>query len=76
MSDDAEPGAALGAAPENLNEVQRRLAEIQSRKRGRIRWAIGRHTAELAIGALDVDRKIASTKNGKQRRRKRNKRLL
>jgi hypothetical protein len=74
MSDDAETGAAQ--PPENLEEVQRRLAEIQSRKRGRVRWGIGRHTAELAIGALGVDRKISSKKNGKQRRRKRTKRLL
>jgi len=78
MSDDAEPGAEAGAdgGPESLEEVERRLAEIQSQKRGRIRWGIGRHTAELAIGALGIDRKITSKRNGKQRRRKRNKRLL
>jgi hypothetical protein len=65
-----------GDAPENLEEVERRLSEIQQRKRSRIRWSIGKHTAELAIEALGVQRKIASKRHGKQRRRKRNKRLL
>jgi hypothetical protein len=74
MSDDASPVVSPG--PDNVEEVQRRLAEIQRRKRGRIRWSIGRHTAELAIEALGVDRQITSKRNGKQRRRKRHKRLL
>lgn len=68
--------AHAGASPDDLEEVERRLSEIQQRKRGRIRWSVGKHTAELAIEALGVDRKIASAKNGKQRRRKRTKRLL
>lgn len=63
-------------SPEHLQEVQRRLAEIQQRKRGRVRWTVGQHTAELALDALGVDRKIASKRHGKQRRRKRRKRLL
>ena len=74
VSEDADSGG--GPGPDDLQEVQRRLAEIQQRKRGRIRWNIGRHTAELAIEALGVDRAIASRRNGKQRRRKRHKRLL
>jgi hypothetical protein len=65
----------MSDSPEDLEEVQRRLQEIQSRKRGRIRWNVGRHTAELAIGALDRPPK-SSARNGKQRRRKRRKRLL
>jgi hypothetical protein len=61
--------------PGNLEEVQRRLQEIQRRKRGRIRWQIGKHTAEMAIEALEQPVK-SSPQNGKQRRRKRWKRLL
>jgi hypothetical protein len=60
--------------PDNLEEVQRRLSEIQSRKRGRIRWSISRHTAEMAIDAI-VPPKVPS-RSGKSRRRKRRKRLL
>ena len=60
---------------DDLAEVQRRLADIQRRKRGRIRWQIGKHTAEMAIGAIDRPPK-AERKNGKPRRRQRKKRLL
>jgi hypothetical protein len=78
----SDAGSAGGRGPEDLEhledleQVEQRLAEIRNRKRGRIRWAIGRHTAEVAIGALAADHKTASRKNGKSRRRKRNKRLL
>ena len=60
--------------PDELEEVQRRVQEIQRRKRGRISWRIGKHTAEMAIGAIEA--KPRAHKTGKQRRRKRNKRLL
>ena len=65
MADDAE----------ELAEVQRRLAEIRLRKRGRIRWTVGARTAELAIGAL-VGRPDKPRPAAKARRRKRHKRLL
>ena len=58
----------------DLDEVRRRVEEIQRRKRGRIQWRIGRHTAELAIEAIEPPRK--SPRRGKSRRRKRTKRLL
>ena len=66
--------------PQDLEEVQRRLDEIQRRKRGAMRWQMSRHTAELAIEAIqaaapDQDRSPPPGK-GKQRRRKRRKRLL
>ena len=64
----------MSDAPDNLEEVQRRLNEIQSRKRGRIRWNVSRHTAEIALEAI-VPPKPAS-RSGKSRRRKRKKRLL
>jgi hypothetical protein len=58
-----------------LEEVQQRLAEIQHRKRGRIRWHVGKHTAEMAIDAIERSSR-SDRKNGKRRRRKRRKRLL
>lgn len=60
--------------PDNLEEVQRRLAEIQRRKRGRIRWNVSRHTAEIAIEAISGPSQ--KPRSGKSRRRKRKKRLL
>jgi hypothetical protein len=59
---------------DNLDEVRRRVEEIQRRKRTRIQWRIGQHTAELAIGAIEKPAK--SSRNAKSRRRKRKKRLL
>ena len=63
---------------DNIDEVRRRLEEIQQHKRGRVRWSVSRHTAELALVALDERRpaREAPAKSGKSRRRKRRKRLL
>lgn len=66
-------GTQQDAAP--LDDVQRRLAELAARKRGRVRWRMSKHTAELAIRALE-DGGPRRGGRGKQRRRKRNKRLL
>jgi hypothetical protein len=65
----------MSDSADDLEEVQRRLAEIQRRKRGRIQWQIGKHTAEMAIDAIESGSR-SDRKNGKQRRRKRRKRLL
>ena len=64
--------------PADLGEVQQRLAEIQTRKRAALRWHVSKHTAELAIGALDSARSSdkSAPRTGKGRRRKRSKRLL
>ena len=64
--------------PDDLAEVQRRLAEIQAHKRGKVRWNLSRHTAEVALDAIGGGResKRPRTVCGKQRRRKRHKRLL
>jgi len=59
---------------DDLDEVRRRVEEIQRRKRNRIQWRIGRHTAELAIEAIEERGK--PLRNAKSRRRKRKKRLL
>jgi hypothetical protein len=61
--------------PGELEEVQRRLQDIQRSKRGRIRWKIGKHTAEMAIDAIERPPK-SERKNGKPRRKQRKKRLL
>jgi hypothetical protein len=66
----------------DLEDVQRKLDEIQSRKRDSVRWGMSRHTAERAIEAIEAPRKPASAQpsprqgRGKTRRRKRRKRLL
>jgi hypothetical protein len=63
--------------PENLEKVQQRLKEIQIRKRGRVRWNISRHTAEMALDAiLPPVREEEARRSAKSRRRKRKKRLL
>jgi hypothetical protein len=67
--------ASMSDRSEDLAEVQRRLKEIQSRKRNRIRWNMSTHTAEVAIEAIAPTggKPRPSTK---RRRRKRHKRLL
>ena len=66
--------------PQDLEEVQRRLDEIQRRKREGIRWQMSRHTAVRAIGAIEAaapcEERSRPPGKGKQRRRKRRKRLL
>ena len=59
----------------DLAEVQRRLKEIQARKRSRIRWNMSTHTAEIAIEAI-APPGSKPPRTAKQRRRKRHKRLL
>jgi hypothetical protein len=67
--------APMSEDPADIEEVRRRLQELQRRNRGKIRWQIGRHTAEMAIDALEGPRE-SWRPHGKQRRRKRWKRLL
>lgn len=57
-----------------LDEVAARLRQIQAAKRSRIRWNISRHTAEMAIDAIEP--REPHRRSGKARRRKRHKRLL
>jgi hypothetical protein len=58
----------------NTAEMEARIKEIQVRRRDRIRWTIGKHTAEMAIAALSEPRVYRAS--GKRRSRKRAKRLL
>jgi len=64
----------MSESPDDLDEVRRRVEEIQRRKRNRIQWRIGKHTAELAIEA--IEERAKPLRRGKSRRRKRKKRLL
>jgi hypothetical protein len=66
------------ADPERApDEVKDRVEEIQRRHRSKIRWRISKHTAELAIKAIESSPEPSPRrKNGKSRRRKRRKRLL
>jgi hypothetical protein len=58
-------------------EVKAVVQDVQRRHRGRIKWGIGRHTAELALRALKAPRAVLRRpSSSKSRRRKRHKRLL
>ena len=58
-------------------EVAAVVRGVQSKHRGRIRWSVGRHTAEMALRALESPPKPARRAlSSKSRRRKRHKRLL
>jgi len=70
----AERDEPMSDSADDLDEVRRRVEEIQRKKRGRIQWRIGRHTAELAIEAIEEPVKVP--RKGKSRRRQRKKRLL
>lgn len=60
-----------------IDEVQGRLDEIKKSHRSRIRWRISKHTAEMAIAALESGEAPSQPrKSAKSRRRKRKKRLL
>jgi hypothetical protein len=58
------------------DEVRARLDEIRQQKRGRIRWRISHHTAELAIRAIQGHARVIYRPGSKCRRRKKHKRLL
>jgi hypothetical protein len=51
-----------------------RIRAIQERKRERIKWHVGKQTAEMAIAAFT--RSTPYRPSGKNRKRKRTKRLL
>lgn len=64
----------MSEGPDDLDEVRRRVEEIQRHKGNRIQWRIGKHTAELAIDA--IEERAKPLRNAKSRRRKKKKRLL
>lgn len=60
----------------HTDEVQARIVAIRQQKRSRIKWNISRHTAELAIRAIEGHVRYSYIPGSKSRRRKRHKRLL
>ncbi|MEO7086480.1 MAG: hypothetical protein ABI085_19425 [Gemmatimonadaceae bacterium] len=60
------------------SDVEQRVKEIQDRHRGRVNWHVSKHTAELAIEAIEPTARRSRKKSasGKSRRRKKHKRLL
>ena len=58
------------------DEVKARLEAIRNEKRGRIRWRVSHHTAEIAIRAIEGHVDVSYRPGSKSRRRKRSKRLL
>jgi hypothetical protein len=58
------------------DEVKARLDAIRREKRGRIRWRMSHHTAELAIRAIEGHVTVSYSPGSKSRRRKKRKRLL
>jgi hypothetical protein len=66
---------ALPPEDRPLDDVRERVERIQRQHRGKIRWRISKHTAELAIRALGSQERVVA-RSGKSRRRKRHKRLL
>ena len=63
-------------SPGQTGEFQARLNQIRQEKRGRIKWSITHHTAEIAIRAIAGHVSISYRPGSKSRRRKRHKRLL
>jgi len=58
-------------------EVAAVVKDVQRKHRGKIRWSLGRHTAELALRALDGPaHTVRRPSSSKSRRRKRHKLLL
>ena len=58
-------------------EVAAVVREVQRKARGRIRWSVGKHTAEMALRALEeAGERRRRPPSAKSRRRKRYKRLL
>jgi hypothetical protein len=66
--------------PAEVDDVERRLKEIQTRHRGRVHWHVSKHTAEMAIEAIEAkkpdEKRPRRSVGGKSRRRKKHKRLL
>jgi hypothetical protein len=69
-----ESAESRGPTTDEMEVVKGRIKAIQDRRRERIPWHITKHTAELAIAALEGPRVYRPS--GKNRRRKKKKRLL
>ena len=71
------PNAKEESPMASTAEVKAVVQKVQRSHRSRIKWGIGRHTAELALRALNEPRTVLRRpSSSKSRRRKRHKRLL
>jgi hypothetical protein len=74
---DKQPNEAGDVPMATTAEVAAVGEGVQRKHRGRIRWSLGRHTAELALRALEPrPRQPRRAPSAKSRRRKRHKRRL
>jgi hypothetical protein len=73
---DREPNEIDDAPMATTAEVAAVVQDVQHKHRGRIRWSLGRHTAELALRALEPLSRAPYRPSPKSRRRKRYKKLL
>jgi hypothetical protein len=73
-----ERGISVSDQDQNqLDDVRKRVKEIQRARRSGIRWRITKHTAEMTMRALEGSEARPPHKpSTKSRRRKRHKRLL
>lgn len=69
---DREPSDGERGEP----EVRAQLEKIRRDQRGRVRWKLSRHTAEMALVAISDTPRRDYRRSAKSRRRKRYKRLL
>ncbi|HEY2374514.1 MAG TPA: hypothetical protein VGH98_00945 [Gemmatimonadaceae bacterium] len=79
MADDkqATPNETSDPPMASTAEVKAVVQNVQRTHRGRIKWGIGKHTAELALRALNEPRSVLRRpSSSKSRRRKKHKRLL
>ena len=75
--EDHVPNEIDGAPMASTAEVAAVVKDVQRKHRGKIRWSLGRHTAEMALKALEGPVREGSRRpSSKSRRRKRHKRLL
>ena len=75
-ANDANSDEAPDASMASTAEVRAAVGRVQQAHRDRVRWKIGKHTAELALSALDDNSRGPRRPGSKSRRRKRFKRLL
>ena len=72
-----EPNEIDAAPMATTAEVAAVVQNVHRKRKSRIRWSIGQHTAELALRALETAPKRPRPRpSTKSRRRKRHKRLL
>jgi hypothetical protein len=74
---DASPNDTPAPPMASTAEVAAVVQHVQRAHRGRMRWGVGKHTAEVALRTIAEPRPpLRRPSSSKTRRRKRHKRLL